>query len=107
MKKDDLQNRLEEWNFDLPDDPHFRASVWREISVREKASSADWWRDTLNGLISPRLAISIIIGAIFVVSGIASIHGLQSREKAWEKMALFYDFSIDPVAHTEQQLANR
>jgi hypothetical protein len=104
MKNDDLERRLEEWEIDVPDDPHFRASVWREISVREKSSAIDWLREVMDRLVNPRLAAPLAIGAVFAVFAAASLHGIQSREKAWEKMAFAYSSSIDPISHTERRI---
>lgn len=105
MKKDDLQKQLEDWEIDLPDDPRFRASVWREISVREKPSHVERLQEMLNRLVTPRLAAPLAISAVLVVLATASIHGLQNRERAWERMAFAYSSSIDPIAHTDHQLA--
>ncbi|MCG8598527.1 MAG: hypothetical protein MI807_00095 [Verrucomicrobiales bacterium] len=107
MKNDDLQRRLEEWEIDVPDDPHFRASVWREISIREKSPTTDWLREVIDRIANPRLAAPLAIGAVFAVLATASLHGVQSREKAWERMALAYSSSIDPIAHTEHELAKQ
>ncbi|MEC5129539.1 hypothetical protein VSU19_22450 [Verrucomicrobiales bacterium BCK34] len=107
MKDDNLQRRLEEWEIDVPDDPHFRASVWREISIREKSPTMDWLREVIDRMVNPRLAAPLAIGAVIVVLASASLHGVQSREKAWERMALAYSSSIDPVAHTEHELAKQ
>ena len=105
MKSDDLQRRLEEWEIDVPEDPHFRASVWREVSIREKSPAMDWLREVIDRIVNPRLAAPLAIGAVIVVLASASLHGVQSREKAWERMALAYSSSIDPISQTEQQIA--
>ncbi|MEM7602387.1 MAG: hypothetical protein AAF357_13340 [Verrucomicrobiota bacterium] len=107
MKNDDLQRRLEEWEIDVPDDPHFRASVWREISVREKSPTIDWLREVIDRIANPRLAAPLAIGAVFAVLATASLHGIQSREEAWERMALAYSSSINPIALTEHEITKQ
>lgn len=102
MKQDDLQKQLRGWKIDVPDDPHFRSSVWREISIRERASPLDWLSETADRLIRPRLAVPTAIAAALAVLAAASIHGMQNRERAWEKLALSYKSSIDPIAQTER-----
>ena len=101
MKNDDQQRRLEEWKIDVPDDPHFRASVWREISVREKSSPMDWLYEAVDKIVNPRLAAPLAIAAVIAVLTTASLHGLQSRKEAWDRMALAYSSSIDPISHTK------
>lgn len=105
MQKDDLQPLLEAWEIDLPDDPCFRASVWREISSREKAVLPDMFRETLDDLVNSRLAIPVAIGAVLLVLATASFHGVQNREQAWRKMALAYSSTIDPIVDAEHKLA--
>ena len=101
MKEDDLQKQLEDWEIDVPDDPHFRASVWREISIREKSSAIERFREILEKLLSVRVATPVAICAMFAILVAASLHGRHSREQTWDRLAMAYKSPIDPIFHTE------
>lgn len=104
MQDDDLKKAIADWEIDLPDDPHFHQSVWREISIREDASVSDRVSEIFECLVSPRFAVPLAVCSAAVVIAAASLHGMQNRTQAWNRMALAYKSTIDPIAHTEHLL---
>ena len=90
----------EEWKIDLPEDPHFHSAVWREIAMRDSASPSNRFRELLDHLLVPRLAIPLASAAIIVVLLGASLHGLRNRERTWDNLGLAYNSAIDPISHT-------
>ncbi|MCB1090606.1 MAG: hypothetical protein KDN19_13130 [Verrucomicrobiae bacterium] len=103
MNDDDLHSLLKQWEIDLPDDPRFRASVWREIATRDSSSCLDSLRSWLDRFSSPRLALPLGACAALAVMGTASLHGLHNREQTWSKLASTYASAIDPVMQMERE----
>lgn len=101
MKEKVGHQELGEWEIDLPEDPHFHSAVWREIAMRESTSPANRLSAILERLLLPRFAIPAASTAIVIVLFSASLHGIRSREKTWENLALAYRSAIDPISHTE------
>lgn len=102
MNNEERHQELGKWEIDLPEDPHFHSAVWREIAMQDATSPASCFREILDRLLLPRIAIPVACTAIFVVLLSASLHGVRSREKTWENLALVYSTTIDPVYHTEE-----
>jgi len=101
MNSERRHQELGRWEIDLPEDPHFHSSVWREIAMRAASSPANRLRELLKCLSLPRFAIPAASAAIVIVLLSASLHGIRSREKAWKNLALAYSSAIDPISHTE------
>ncbi len=101
MNEEELEQSLEKWQVDLPEDPHFRSAVWREIAMRDAVSFSNRFREGLERLLSPRLAIPAAAVAVVAVLLTATFHGEQTRRQTWNSLATIYNSSIDPIAHTE------
>jgi hypothetical protein len=102
MNEKELEQSLDKWEIDLPEDSHFRSAVWREIAMRDAASPTNRFREALERLMSPRVAIPVASGAAITILLTATFHGEQSRERTWNQLASAYSSAIDPVAHTER-----
>lgn len=105
MNEEELEHALGKWEVDFPEDPHFRSAVWREIAMRDAASPANRFREALERLLSPRLAIPAAAVAVVAVLVTATFHGENSSRRAWNNLASAYSSAIDPVAHTEALVA--
>ncbi len=101
MNDNDLDEPLKKWDLDLPGDPQFHSSVWREIAKRESISPGNRFRESLDCLLTPRLAIPAAAVAVVAVMLTAIFHGELSRERIWSSLATAYISAIDPVAHTD------
>lgn len=69
--------------------------------MRDASSSNYRFRELLEKLLRPRLAIPMGATAVLVTALLASYHGLQSREKTWDSLAHTYSQTIDPITHIE------
>ncbi len=101
MNDDELNRQLSEWEVDIPEDPHFRSAVWREIAMRDASSTGARFRDVMESLFTPRLAVPAGVIALIITAALATAHGLESREQTWSNLAAAYSHAIDPVAHSE------
>jgi len=101
MNEKDLDQILEKWEIDLPEEPHFRSAVWREIAIRDTAPSCSRFREALDNLLAPRLAVPIAAIAAITVMLTATFHGEQSNQRVWKELAAAYSSAIDPLAHTK------
>jgi hypothetical protein len=99
MNDNELNDALGQWQVDVPDDSRFSSAVWREIAMRDEDSPMNRTRELLDRLLRPRFAIPVGATALLVTALLASFHGLQSREKAWDTLSQTYSQIIDPVAH--------
>ena len=101
MNEDDLNRQLSEWKVDVPEDPHFRSAVWREIAMRDASSPGTRFRSVWESLLDPRLAVPAGVLTLLVTAALATVHGLEIRKQTWSGLATAYSHSIDPVAHSE------
>ena len=101
MNDDELNCQLSEWEVEFPEDMHFRSAVWREIAMRDASSPGARFRDLMESLFTPRLAVPTGVTALVITAALAAAHGLESREQIWSSLATAYSHAIDPVAHSE------
>ena len=98
---DDLDRTLKTWKLDLPDDPHFSHSVWWEIEKREQTSFRQVLSDLCSLVARPGVAIPVGVAAIAITVAFAALHGHEFRTDTWDRLALSYRTTIDPIAHIE------
>jgi len=101
MNDEEMNRSLSEWQVEIPDDPHFRSAVWREIAMRDAETPLNRLREAFDRFLRPRLAIPLGATALLFTALLAGYHGLQSRENKWEALSHSYSQSIDPVAHLD------
>ena len=101
MNDDELNRQLSEWEVDLPEDPHFRSAVWREIAMREAHTPGSRFLELFGWFSAPRYAVLTGVIALIATAALATVHGIQSREQTWRNLATAYSHAIDPVSHSE------
>ena len=100
MNDDEFNRQLSAWEVDLPEDPHFRSAVWREIAMREAKNPGNRFLELFGWISAPRYAVLTGVIALIATAGLATVHGLQSREQTWDNLATAYSQAIDPVSHS-------
>ena len=100
MNDEEINRHLSQWQVDLPEDPHFRSAVWREIAMRDSSSFSRRCLELIEKLMRPRLGIPVGAAALLLTVSIATVHGIQNREKTWDELAQTYSQTIDPVTHS-------
>lgn len=100
MNDDELDRELSKWELDIADDNGFQSAVWREIAMRDSQMPGSRFRDALDRFFTPRLAIPTGAVALLATIAMATLHGMESRQKIWNSLAATYSQTIDPAAHS-------
>ncbi|HEY0255839.1 MAG TPA: hypothetical protein VGC39_00235 [Candidatus Methylacidiphilales bacterium] len=101
--KKNLNAILKEWQpqVDLP--ARFESEVWRRIALSQE-KPAKWWNfDWLFALtLQPRLAYAVVLVAVFMGAGLASVRAEQNYHHAMATSESRYIHAVDPFSNVSR-----
>lgn len=99
-----LRQLLNEWQVQVPNDPHFPDQVWRRLamahSVHDQPPASRSLLDNLRSAwqITPAWSAALVMTAIAIGLGLAAQHRQAGEHLARQHLAAVYWQNIDPLA---------
>ncbi len=79
--------------------PRFESEVWHRIASAEEKRASRWHFDWLfRGMVQPRLAFAVVVAAMVLGGGLASVRAQQNYHHALAVGEARYIQSVDPLA---------